>query len=85
VAHGVARGVALGVRRGVGVSLVGVSMPGVPRIVGVFRRGVAAGVVSRGVAAGVFVQDMKGVMLSSIGQLHSSAITSLSLCSLSTK
>ena len=39
--------------------------------------------VRRGVAMGVFDQDMSGVMGSSMGQVLSSATTSLSFCSAS--
>ena len=68
---GVARGVPLGVHRGVARGVI----KGVPW-------GVGSGVLL-GVPIGVFDQDMRGVMESSIGQLHSSTISSLSFCSAS--
>ena len=66
-----ARGVPLGVHRGVARGVI----KGVPWGVG---RGVRLGV-----PIGVFDQDMRGVIESSIGQLHSSTISSLSFCSAS--
>ena len=68
---GVARGVPRGVHRGVARGVI----KGVPWGVG---RGVLLGV-----PIGVFDQDMRGVIESSIGQLHSSTISSLSFCSAS--
>ena len=68
---GVALGVPLGVQRGVALGVI----RGVPW-------GVGKG-VRRGVPIGVFDQDMSGVMESSMGQLHSSTISSLSFCSAS--
>ena len=70
-----ARGVDLGVTRGVARGVARGVIIGVPC-------GVGSG-VRRGVAIGVLDQDMSGVKVSSIGQLHSSAMTSLSRCSAS--
>ena len=67
MARGVPRGVQRGVARGV--------IKGVPW-------GVGSGVLL-GVPIGVFDQDMRGVIESSIGQLHNSTISSLSFCSAS--
>jgi len=66
---GVALGVPLGVQRGVARGVI----KGVPW-------GVGNG-VRLGVPMGVFDQDMRGVMESSMGQLHNSTISSLSFCS----
>ena len=66
-----ALGVPLGVQRGVARGVI---------------RGVPWGVgngVRLGVPMGVFDQDMRGVMESSMGQLHNSTISSLSFCSAS--
>ena len=68
---GVALGVPLGVQRGVARGVI---------------RGVPWGVgngVRLGVPMGVLDQDMRGVMESSMGQLHNSTISSLSFCSAS--
>ena len=66
-----ARGVLLGVQRGVARGVI----KGVPW-------GVGSGVLL-GVPIGVFDQDMRGVIESNIGQLQSSTISSLSFCSAS--
>ena len=66
-----ALGVPLGVHRGVARGVIS----GVPW-------GVGNG-VRLGVPMGVLDQDMRGVMESSMGQLHNSTISSLSFCSAS--